>query len=124
VQSFLGRPAAPFIRKDVYKRCWRGLSVGLATVYRVLTQFVDAGIVERHNFTTAARLQISKATTTPQASTWPHTRFVNAIESAAKSPPKRPSWSTRTRVMRPTREEKELAAIREFSLFANETISI
>ena len=25
-------------------------SVGLATVYRVLTQFVDAGIVERHNF--------------------------------------------------------------------------
>ena len=24
--------------------------IGLATVYRVLTQFVDAGIVERHNF--------------------------------------------------------------------------
>jgi Fur family ferric uptake transcriptional regulator len=37
--------------EDVYKRLLGAdSSVGLATVYRVLTQFVDAGIVERHNF--------------------------------------------------------------------------
>jgi Fur family ferric uptake transcriptional regulator len=37
--------------EDVYKQLLdSGESVGLATVYRVLTQFVDAGIVERHNF--------------------------------------------------------------------------
>src|SRR5215470_19426957 len=37
--------------EDVYKRLLcADSSVGLATVYRVLTQFVDAGIVERHNF--------------------------------------------------------------------------
>src|SRR4051794_11797399 len=37
--------------EDVYKLLiGADESVGLATVYRVLTQFVDAGIVERHNF--------------------------------------------------------------------------
>ncbi len=37
--------------EDVYKRLMRSEeSVGLATVYRVLTQFESAGIVERHNF--------------------------------------------------------------------------
>ena len=37
--------------EDVYKQLLSAdESVGLATVYRVLTQFVDAGIVERHNF--------------------------------------------------------------------------
>jgi Fur family transcriptional regulator, ferric uptake regulator len=37
--------------EDVYRHLIGGEdSVGLATVYRVLTQFVDAGIVERHNF--------------------------------------------------------------------------
>ena len=37
--------------EDVYKRLMQSdESVGLATVYRVLTQFESAGIVERHNF--------------------------------------------------------------------------
>ncbi len=37
--------------EDVYKRLLeQDESVGLATVYRVLTQFQAAGIVERHNF--------------------------------------------------------------------------
>ena len=37
--------------EDVYKRLiQQDESVGLATVYRVLTQFEGAGIVERHNF--------------------------------------------------------------------------
>ena len=37
--------------EDVYKRLIEAdESVGLATVYRVLTQFESAGIVERHNF--------------------------------------------------------------------------
>ncbi|MEM9622275.1 MAG: ferric iron uptake transcriptional regulator [Pseudomonadota bacterium] len=37
--------------EDVYKRLMQqDDSVGLATVYRVLTQFESAGIVERHNF--------------------------------------------------------------------------
>jgi Fur family transcriptional regulator, ferric uptake regulator len=37
--------------EDVYKQLMdNGESVGLATVYRVLTQFVGAGIIERHNF--------------------------------------------------------------------------
>ncbi len=37
--------------EDVYKRLIQtDESVGLATVYRVLTQFESAGIVDRHNF--------------------------------------------------------------------------
>ena len=37
--------------EDVYRRLIeQDESVGLATVYRVLTQFESAGIVERHNF--------------------------------------------------------------------------
>lgn len=37
--------------EDVYRALLdAGEDVGLATVYRVLTQFEDAGIVERHNF--------------------------------------------------------------------------
>ncbi|MEM9743015.1 MAG: ferric iron uptake transcriptional regulator [Pseudomonadota bacterium] len=37
--------------EDVYKHLLDAdESVGLATVYRVLTQFAEAGIVERHNF--------------------------------------------------------------------------
>lgn len=37
--------------EDVYKALIdQGSDVGLATVYRVLTQFEQAGIVERHNF--------------------------------------------------------------------------
>ncbi|PCK08748.1 MAG: ferric iron uptake transcriptional regulator [Alteromonadaceae bacterium] len=37
--------------EDVYKALLNaGDDVGLATVYRVLTQFESAGLVERHNF--------------------------------------------------------------------------
>lgn len=37
--------------EDVYKALLEaGEEVGLATVYRVLTQFEQAGLVERHNF--------------------------------------------------------------------------
>ena len=37
--------------EDVYKALMdAGEDVGLATVYRVLTQFETAGLVERHNF--------------------------------------------------------------------------
>lgn len=37
--------------EDVYRALSdQGEDVGLATVYRVLTQFEQAGIVERHNF--------------------------------------------------------------------------
>ena len=37
--------------EDVYKSLMQSdESIGLATVYRVLTQFESAGIVERHNF--------------------------------------------------------------------------
>jgi Fur family ferric uptake transcriptional regulator len=37
--------------EDVYKELLEaGEDVGLATVYRVLTQFESAGLVERHNF--------------------------------------------------------------------------
>ena len=37
--------------EDVYKHLLEnGDSIGLTTVYRVLTQFHTAGIVERHNF--------------------------------------------------------------------------
>ncbi len=39
--------------EDVYKRLQvDGLDVGLATVYRVLTQFEQAGLLERHHFET------------------------------------------------------------------------
>ncbi|HHI76973.1 MAG TPA: ferric iron uptake transcriptional regulator [Gammaproteobacteria bacterium] len=37
--------------EDVYRALLeRNEEIGLATVYRVLTQFVDAGLVERHHF--------------------------------------------------------------------------
>ena len=37
--------------EDVYKNLMQSdETIGLATVYRVLTQFETAGIVERHNF--------------------------------------------------------------------------
>lgn len=39
--------------EDVYKTLMEsGEDVGLATVYRVLTQFESAGLVDRHNFET------------------------------------------------------------------------
>ncbi len=37
--------------EDLYRRLLRdGEDIGLATVYRVLTQFEAAGLVEKHNF--------------------------------------------------------------------------
>jgi Fur family ferric uptake transcriptional regulator len=37
--------------EDIYKRLLNaGEDIGLATVYRVLTQFESAGLVTRHNF--------------------------------------------------------------------------
>lgn len=37
--------------EDIYRTLLdRGEEIGLATVYRVLTQFVGAGLVERHHF--------------------------------------------------------------------------
>jgi len=37
--------------EDIYKELLQtGEDIGLATVYRVLTQFVTAGLVKRHNF--------------------------------------------------------------------------
>ena len=37
--------------EDIYKTLLeQGEDVGLATVYRVLTQFETAGIIQRHNF--------------------------------------------------------------------------
>jgi Fur family ferric uptake transcriptional regulator len=30
--------------------CWQKMDVGLATVYRVLTQFEQAGLLQRHHF--------------------------------------------------------------------------
>lgn len=37
--------------EDVYKELLeRGEDIGLATVYRVLTQFVNAGLAEKHHF--------------------------------------------------------------------------
>ncbi len=37
--------------EDVYKSLLeRGEEIGLATVYRVLTQFVNAGLAEKHHF--------------------------------------------------------------------------
>lgn len=40
-----------FSAEDIYKRLMeQGEDVGLATVYRVLTQFESAGLVKRHNF--------------------------------------------------------------------------
>ncbi len=42
--------------EDLYKRLIdQGEEIGLATVYRVLNQFDDAGIVTRHHFEGASR---------------------------------------------------------------------
>lgn len=45
------KKSAHMSAEDVYKTLLdAGEEVGLATVYRVLTQFETAGLVERHNF--------------------------------------------------------------------------
>ena len=46
-----GSKVRHFSAEDIYKRLLKGnVELGLATVYRVLTQFESAGIVIRHNF--------------------------------------------------------------------------
>lgn len=46
-----GNPDAHMSAEDVYRSLIdSGEDIGLATVYRVLTQFESAGLVERHNF--------------------------------------------------------------------------
>tara|TARA_B110000503_G_C7055757_1_gene374360 strand:- start:374 stop:787 length:414 start_codon:yes stop_codon:yes gene_type:complete len=48
-----GETSQHFSAEDVYQRLRdAGEDVGLATVYRVLTQFESAGLVVRHNFET------------------------------------------------------------------------
>jgi Fur family ferric uptake transcriptional regulator len=53
LQMLMSRPPASqhMSAEDVYRALLEaGEDVGLATVYRVLTQFESAGLVERHNF--------------------------------------------------------------------------
>ena len=46
-----GSPDRHLSAEDVYKTLiGAGEDVGLATIYRVLTQFESAGLVQRHNF--------------------------------------------------------------------------
>lgn len=51
LQILENSPERHLSAEDVYKMLMEaGEDVGLATVYRVLTQFEGAGLVERHNF--------------------------------------------------------------------------
>ena len=51
LQMLENSPTRHMSGEDVYKSLLEaGEDVGLATVYRVLTQFEAAGLVERHNF--------------------------------------------------------------------------
>jgi Fur family transcriptional regulator, ferric uptake regulator len=51
LQILEASPERHLSAEDVYKALLEaGEDVGLATVYRVLTQFEQAGLVERHNF--------------------------------------------------------------------------
>ncbi|TVZ40242.1 Fur family ferric uptake transcriptional regulator [Alteromonadaceae bacterium 2753L.S.0a.02] len=51
LQILENSPERHLSAEDVYKLLMEsGEDVGLATVYRVLTQFEGAGLVERHNF--------------------------------------------------------------------------
>lgn len=51
LQMFETTPAHHLSAEDVYKALLKtGEDVGLATVYRVLTQFEAAGLVNRHHF--------------------------------------------------------------------------
>ncbi len=52
ILEILGKPAQRHMSaEDVYKALLEAdEEIGLATVYRVLTQFETAGLVERHNF--------------------------------------------------------------------------
>jgi len=51
LQMFEGNPDGHMSAEEVYKALQEsGEDVGLATVYRVLTQFESAGLVAKHNF--------------------------------------------------------------------------
>ncbi len=51
LQMFEGNPEGHMSAEEVYKALQEsGEDVGLATVYRVLTQFESAGLVSKHNF--------------------------------------------------------------------------
>lgn len=51
LQMFENADAGHLSAEDIYKGLQEaGEDVGLATVYRVLTQFEDAGLVAKHNF--------------------------------------------------------------------------
>ncbi|MBT6274089.1 MAG: ferric iron uptake transcriptional regulator [Chromatiales bacterium] len=51
LEVFQANPAEHYSAEDVYRLFMEnGDDVGLATIYRVLTQFEAAGLVVRHNF--------------------------------------------------------------------------
>ena len=52
ILELLGQPAAQHMTaEDIYRRLLAdGEEIGLATIYRVLTQFEAAGLVLKHNF--------------------------------------------------------------------------
>ena len=51
LEVFESTPDSHMTAEDVYKLLMeRGEEIGLATVYRVLTQFVTAGLLVRHHF--------------------------------------------------------------------------
>jgi Fur family transcriptional regulator, ferric uptake regulator len=53
LELFLNESGNHFTAEDVFKRFLsEGSEIGLATVYRVLTQFEHAGLLQRHHFET------------------------------------------------------------------------
>ncbi|MBF0455204.1 MAG: ferric iron uptake transcriptional regulator [Magnetococcales bacterium] len=53
MELFLNEAGTHFTAEDVYKRfLTEGDEIGLATIYRVLTQFEHAGLLQRHHFET------------------------------------------------------------------------
>ncbi|MBF0447364.1 MAG: ferric iron uptake transcriptional regulator [Magnetococcales bacterium] len=53
LELFLSEAGSHFTAEDVYKKFLSdGDEIGLATIYRVLTQFEHAGLLQRHHFET------------------------------------------------------------------------
>ncbi|MBF0357909.1 MAG: ferric iron uptake transcriptional regulator [Magnetococcales bacterium] len=53
LELFLNEPGKHFTAEDVFKKFLvDGDEIGLATIYRVLTQFEHAGLLQRHHFET------------------------------------------------------------------------
>ncbi len=51
LELFLNEPDKHFTAEDVFKKFLiDGDEIGLATIYRVLTQFEHAGLLQRHHF--------------------------------------------------------------------------